>query len=74
MEHIHPSPEIDFTAIGGYRPERWRRREQTMRLYLNIAIYGRGEEDTCAAFFYLIDQDGGDIFNTITFMRMKKTK
>lgn len=33
MEHIRPPPELDFSTTDGNLPERWRKLEQTMKLY-----------------------------------------
>ncbi|XP_062570142.1 uncharacterized protein LOC134232211 [Saccostrea cucullata] len=66
MEHIRPPPELDFSTTDGNLPERWRKWEQTMKLYLNIAMHERNEKDKCSAFLYIIGQEGREIFNTMT--------
>ena len=66
MEHIRPPPELDFSTTDGNFPERWRKWEQTMKLYLDITMNDRDEKDKCSAFLYIIGQEGREIFNTMT--------
>jgi hypothetical protein len=74
MEHLRPPPELDFSSSDGNLPEKWRKWEQTMRLYLNIAMHERDEKDQCSAFLYIIGQDGREIFNTMTISQDDKDK
>lgn len=74
MEHLRPPPELDFSSSDGNLPEKWRKWEQTMRLYLNIAMHERDEKDKCSAFLYIIGQDGREIFNTMTILQDDKDK
>jgi hypothetical protein len=72
--YIRPPPELDFASSDGNRPERRRKWEQTMRLYLGIVMHGRNEKDLCSAFLYIIGQDGREIFNTLTIPEDDKDK
>jgi hypothetical protein len=58
MDHNRPLPELDFSTADGCLPERWRKWEQTMKLYLNIAMNGREEKNECSPFLYIIGQEG----------------
>ncbi|XP_065942084.1 uncharacterized protein [Magallana gigas] len=57
MEHILQPPELDFSTKDGNLPERWRKWEQTMKLYLTIAMNGRTDAEKCSAFLYIIGQE-----------------
>ncbi|XP_060073561.1 uncharacterized protein K02A2.6-like [Ylistrum balloti] len=74
MEHIRPPPELDFSASEGNLPEKWRKWEQSMRLYLDIAMSDKSEKEKCSAFLYIIGQDGREIYNTFTFTEEEKDK
>jgi hypothetical protein len=43
--NIFVHPELDISTADGCLPGRWRKWEQTMKLYLNIARNGRDEKD-----------------------------
>ncbi|XP_069128365.1 uncharacterized protein [Argopecten irradians] len=62
-----PPPELDLITSDGNIAERWRKWEQTMRLYLDIALSGKNEKEKCSAFLYIIGQDGRDVYNTMNF-------
>lgn len=74
MEHIRPPPEFDFSTTDGNLPERLRKWEQTMKLYLTIAMNGRTDAEKCSAFLYIIGQEGREIFNTMTIVEEDKDK
>nr|XP_034322405.1 uncharacterized protein K02A2.6-like [Crassostrea gigas] len=74
MKHLRPPPELDFSSSDGNLPGKWRKWEQTMRLFLNIAMHERDEKDKCSAFLYIIGQDGREIFNTMTISQDDKDK
>ena len=61
MEHIRPPPELDFSTTDGNLPERWRKWEQTMKLFLDITMNDRDEKD-------IFGQEGREIFNTMTIL------
>jgi hypothetical protein len=76
MEHIRPPPELDFAlSDDGNLPERWREWEQTLRLYLDIVMHGRYEEDLhcCSALLYIIGQDGREEQNRTFVKKIKGT-
>lgn len=72
MEHIRPPP--DFSTTDGNLPKRWRKWEQTMKLYLTIAMNGRTDAEKCSAFLYIIGQEGREIFNTMTIVEEDRDK
>jgi transposase InsO family protein len=74
MDHIRPPPELDLTTSDGNLSERWRKWEQTMKLYLDIVMSDGEEKEKCSAFLYIIGQDGRDVFNTMKFQDAEKDK
>ena len=62
MESMKSPSELDFTE--GNLSERWRRWEQTIRLYLTAVMTGKSEKERCATFLYLIGEEGREVYNS----------
>lgn len=72
MKHIHPL--VGIFARHGNLPERWRKWEQAMKLYLTIAMNSRTDAEQCSAFPYIIGQQGREILNTVTIVEEARIK
>ena len=70
---IKPPQEMSFSTTDPVDiVERWRRWKETMELYLRLNMSDSSEKDQCAAFRYIIGQDGRDIFTTQWHLPKKK--
>ncbi len=72
---MKPPSEINFSTNDQLTLcEKWRRWKETMQLYLGLNMSKASEKEQCAAFRYLIGQDGRDIYNTMAFEKTEIDK
>ncbi|CAB3992300.1 Hypothetical predicted protein [Paramuricea clavata] len=72
---MKPPLEMNFSTTEQLSlSERWRRWKETMQLYLGLNMSKASEKEQCAAFRYVIGQDGRDIYNTMKFTEAQTDK
>ena len=72
---MKPPPEMSFSTLEPMNiAERWRRWKETTQLYLSINMAKSDEKEQCAAFRYVIGQEGRDIYNTTAFTEAQVDK
>ncbi|CAB4039108.1 Hypothetical predicted protein, partial [Paramuricea clavata] len=72
---MKPPLEMNFSTTEQLSlSERWRRWKETMQLYLGLNMSKASEKEQCAAFRYVIGQDGRDIYNTMKFTQAQTDK
>ena len=64
MEGIKSPDVFDFSCSNSNKSERWRRYEQSLRLYLTAVMGTKSERERCAAVLYIIGEEGREIFYT----------
>ena len=56
---MKPPPEVNFSTNDQLTLcERWRRWKETMKLYIGLNMSKSNEKEQCAAFRYVIGQEG----------------
>ena len=55
---------MHFTTEDGNLTERWRVWQESIELYLDLAMKSSGESEKCKAVLYIIGEEGRKIFNT----------
>jgi hypothetical protein len=72
---MKPPLEMNFSTTEQLSlSERWRRWKETMQLYLGLNMSKASEKEQCAAFRYVIGQDGRDIYNIMKFTEAQTDK
>ena len=65
---MKPPSEMNFSTNDQLTLcERWRRWKETTKLYIGLNMSKSSEKEQCAAFRYVIGQEGRDIYNTMAF-------
>ena len=65
---MKPPPQMNFSTNDQLTLcERWRRWKETMKLYIGLNMSKSNKKEQCAAFRYVIGQEGRDIYNTMDF-------
>ena len=61
---LNPPSQMHFTTEDGNLTERWRVWQESIELYLNLAMKSSGESEKCKAVLYIIGEEGRKIFKT----------
>ena len=61
---LNPPSQMTFSTEDGNLSERWRVWQESIELYLDLAMKSSGENEKCKAVLYIIGEEGRKIYNT----------